>query len=244
VTDGLEIAERALSFATVDDAEALVMAERSGFARFAAGEVHQPTLIDNALVQLHLIREGRSAVASTNRTDDEGLAEVARRAADALDYASPNPELAPLAPPADYSAVEGYDEQTAALGADDQARLAEAAIGASDGFGLYGYFTSGVVELSIASTTGLRASQSSTDATCLALAADDSASGYAMQTSWRVEELDPAAVAAEAAEKAGRTRDAAEVEPTKFRAVLEPYAIAEILFYCSFDMFNGLALLE
>ena len=242
--EGLEVAERALSFATIDDAEALVASEHSGFARFAAGEVHQPTLIDNTSVLFHVMRDGRSAVATTNRTDDEGLAEVARRAADALQYASPDPELAPLAPPADYPAVEGYDEETAVLGADDQAKLAAAAIAASDGFGLYGYFTSGVTEVAIASSTGLRASRSSTDATCLALAADSQASGYAMQTSWRVDELDPAAVAAEAAAKAERTRGAVEVEPARFRAVLEPYAIAEILFYAAFDMFNGLALLE
>ena len=244
MTDALEVAERALSFATVEDAEALVSSEHSGFARFAAGEVHQPTLIDNTSVLLHFVRDGRSAVAATNRTDDEGLAELARRAAEALQYASPNPELAPLAPPAEYPAVEGYDEETAALGADGQARLADAAIQASNGFGLYGYFTSGVTELSIASSTGLRASRRSTDATCLALAADDEASGYAMRTSWRVGELDPAAVAAEAAEKAARTRGAAEIEPARFRAVLEPYAIAEILLYTAFDMFNGLALLE
>jgi PmbA protein len=244
VSEGLEVAERALSFATVDDAEALVASERSGFARFAAGEVHQPTLIDNTSVLVHVMRDGRSAVATTNRTDDEGLAEVARRATEALQYASPNPELAPLAPPAEYPAVEGYDEETAGLGADGQARLAAAAIDAADGFGLYGYFTSGVTEVAIASSTGVRASRRSTDATCLALAADDEASGYAMQTSWRVGALDPASVATEAAAKAARTRGAAEVEPARFRAVLEPYAIAEILLYAAFDMFNGLALLE
>ena len=33
MTDGLQIAERALSFATVDDAEALVSSEHSGLAR-------------------------------------------------------------------------------------------------------------------------------------------------------------------------------------------------------------------
>ncbi len=35
-----------------------------------------------------------------------------------------------------------------------------------------------------------------------------------------------------------------EVEPARYRAVLEPYAIAELLYYFSFDTFNGLGLLE
>jgi predicted Zn-dependent protease len=244
VTEALELAEQALALAEGDAAEAVVTSEHSGFARFAAGEVHQPTLIDDTVVQLHVIRDGRSGAATSNRTDADGLADLARRAAEAAASADPDPDLAPLAPAAALPQVEGYDEATAALGAGDQAKLAEAAIAAADGFGLYGFFTSGVCELAIASTTGLRAHERTTDATCLALAADDGASGYAEQTAWRAGAIDPAAVAREAVAKAERTRGGADAPPARYRAVLEPYAIAELLYYSSFDMFNGQALLE
>jgi len=242
--DALAIAERALALASGDEAEVVVGTERSGFARYAGSEVHQPTLIENAGVQLRLLRDGRAGLATTNRTDDEGLAELARRAADVVASASENPDLPPLASPASFPEIDGYDEETASLGAEDQARLAAAAIGASGDLDLYGYFTSGVCELAIASTTGLRASQRTTDATCLALAAGDGASGYAERTAWRAGEIDPAEVAEEAAGKAARTRGAQEAGPARYRAVLDPYAIAELLYYFSFDSLNGLALLE
>ena len=74
-----------------DEAEVVVTAERSGFARYAGSEVHQPTLIENASVQLRLVRDGRAGVATTNRTDDEGLAELVRRATDVVASASPEP---------------------------------------------------------------------------------------------------------------------------------------------------------
>jgi len=45
-------------------------------------------------------------------------------------------------------------------------------------------------------------------------------------------------------QKAGRTRNPAEFEPAAVRAVLEPYAVAELLDYFAFDAFNGLGLLE
>jgi PmbA protein len=244
VSDTLEIAERALALAGADQAEAVVTSERSGFARFAADEVHQPTLIDNVVVQLRIVSDGRSGAAATNRTEDDGLAALGRRAADAAASASPDPDLPPLAPPADFPTVEGYDEETAALGSGDQARLAEAAIAAGGDFGIYGFFTSGVTELAVASTTGLRAADRKTDATCLALAAVDGASGYATRTSWRAGEIDPADVAREAAERAARTRDAVDLPPARYRAVLEPYALGELLYYTAFDMFNGQALLE
>jgi PmbA protein len=244
MTEALEIAERALGHVSADEAEVVVGTERSGFARYAGSEVHQPTLIENTSIQLRLVGDGRAAVASTNRTDDEGLAGLARRAADALASASENPELPSLAPPAAFPEVAGYDEETAALGPEDQSQLAAAAIAASGDLDLYGYFTSAVCELAIASTTGLHASQRTTDATCLALAAGEGASGYALRTAWRSGEIDPAAVAEEAAAKASRTRGARDAEPAHYRAVLEPYAISELLYYFSFDTFNGLGLLE
>jgi PmbA protein len=241
--DALEIAERALAEADGRDAEVFVGTERSGFARYAGSEVHQPTLIENATVQLRLVDRQRAGIATTNRTDDEGLARLAARAAEVIAGATDDPDLPPLAPPAAFPAIEGFDPETAALGAGEQSQLAVAAISAAS-LPLYGFFTSGVCEQAIASTTGLRSMQRLTDATCLALAASDGASGYAIGTSWRVGELDPAAVAEEAAAKAARTRGALEVEPARYRAVLEPYAIAELLFYFSFDSLNGLGLLE
>jgi PmbA protein len=244
LTSALEIAERALEHASGHEAEVFVGTERSGFARYAASEVHQPTLVENAVVELRLVGDSRAGVASTNRTDDEGLTDLARRAAEVLANATDDPDLPPPAAQAEFPEIAGNDDETAALGAEDQARLAAAAIAAASEFDLYGFFTSGVCEQAIASTTGLRATQRTTDATCLALAAIDGASGYAIDTSWRADEIDPAAIAEEAAAKAARTRGARDAEPARYRAVLEPYAIAEILFYFSFDTFNGLGLLE
>jgi PmbA protein len=244
VSRALEIAEHALAQVSGDEAEVYVGTERSGFARYAASEIHQPTQVDDTSVQLRLIRGKRTAVSTTNRTDDAGLADLAQRAAEMVANASEDPELVPPAPPAEFPEVPGYDEATAALGPDDQARLAADAIGAAGDLELYGYFTSAVCEAALASTAGLRASQQTTDATCLALAAADGASGYAIRTAWRAAEIDPAGVAREAAEKAERTRGAVELEPGRYRAVLEPYALSELLYYFSFDSLNGLALLE
>jgi predicted Zn-dependent protease len=244
LTSALEIAESALSFVTRGEAEVYVGTERSGFARYAGSEVHQPTLVDNAEVQLRVVDGALAGVATTNRTDDEGLAALARRAAEVVANASEDPEVVPPAPPAEHPQVEGYDEATAALGPDDQARLAAAAIGAAGELALYGYFTSGVVETAIATSTGLRVSQSSTDATCLALAANDGASGYAMRTAWRADEIDTAAVAREAVAKAEGTHGAVEIEPGRYRAVLEPYALADLLYWFSFDSLNALGFLE
>jgi PmbA protein len=230
--------------AEADEAEALVHSERSGLARYAASEVHEPTLVEDTFVRLRVVRDGKVGAAVTNRVDAEGLSELAGRAAAVADNTRRDPDFPGFAPPAPLPAVEGYDEETAALGADDQARLAAGAIGAANGFGMYGYFTSGVTELAIASTTGTATDQTVTDAVCLCLAASDDASGYAVRTGWRVSAVDVEDAGREASEKAARTRGAGDLDNGHYRAVLEPYAVAELLLWFGYDSFGGLGFVE
>jgi PmbA protein len=241
--NALEVAKAALD--TVEgQAEAVAHVEHSGLARFAGSEVHQPTLIENALVTLRVVHDNRVGVATTNKLDAAGLAELARRAADAAESAPPDETFPGLAPPVDPPAVEGFDQATAVLGPADQARLAAAAIDAGGDVPVFGFFTSAVSELAVMSTTGLTVHQRMTDATALVVAADEHGSGYAEQTAWRVGGIDPTAVARAAAEKAQRTRGAAEIDPGVYRVVLEPYAFADLLDYFSHDSFGALGLLD
>ena len=243
MSETLDLAERALQAAEGDEALVLVHSERSGMARFAGSEVHQPTLIENEVVELQIARDGRVGLAAANRTDDEGLRELAARAGEAADSAPSDPDFPGLAPPAEAPKVEGCDEGLAELAPEEQARLAAAAIDASE-LDLYGFFTSGLTELALASTTGLALSQRMTDASVLTLAAVDGASGYAEQTAWRLEDIDPAETARTAVAKAERTRGAIELEPGSYATVFEPYAFAELLLYFAYDAFGALGLLE
>jgi predicted Zn-dependent protease len=246
VSTALEIASRALTHAAraADEAEASVHSERSGLARFAGSTQHQPTLVDDTNVTVRAVRDRRVGVAVTNRTSEDGLREVAARAADAAERIREDPDFPGLPEPATPPDLDGYDDETAALGPAEQARLAAAAIAATGETPAYGFFTSGSTELAVASTTGLEASQRVTDATVLVLAAAEGLSGYATQTSSAVSKVDPEACAREAAEKAARTSGAGELEPGVYRAVLEPYALGEMLQYFAWDTFGALGLLE
>jgi PmbA protein len=101
-----------------------------------------------------------------------------------------------------------------------------------------------VTEIALASVTGLSAQQELTDAVCICLAAAEEASGWEEQTHWRVGDVDPAEAGRGAAEIAARTRGAAEVEPGSYRAVLGPYAVAELLRWFSYDSLGAYGFLE
>ena len=243
----IEVAVRALAHAAAaaDEAEVSVHSERSGLARFAGSVQHQPTLVEDTIVTVRTVRDRRVGVAVTNRTGDDGLRQVAARAADAAEGMRADPDFPglpkrPTTPPS----TDGYDDETAALGPAEQARLAAAAIAATGDTPAYGFFTSGTTELAVASTTGLETSQSVTDATVLVLAAAEGLSGYATQTSSAVSGVDPEASGTEAATKAARTTGAGALEPGVYRAVLEPYALGEMLQYFAWDSFGALGFLE
>src|SRR5262249_35729516 len=140
--------------------------------------------------------------------------------------------------------ADGTEEETAPPSAADQPRLAAAAIEAAGDTPVYGFFTSGVSTVAVATSAGFGGEQTSTDATALALAATQDASGYAEQTSWGVRHVDPAKVARDAVELAARTAGAGELEPASYRAVLGPYALGELLQNFAEDAFSGLGLLE
>ena len=223
VVNALDVGESARSIPAGGEAEAVAHVEHSGLARFAGSEVHQPTLIENAMVTLRVV-----ARQSRRRRDDEqdrraGLAELARRAADAAESSPPDESFPGLAPPADPPDVEGYDEETAALGPGDQARLAAAAIDAGGDVPVYGFFTSAVSELAVVSSTGLSVHQRMTDATALVVAADENGSGYAEQTAWRAGGIDPSRRRAggrrEGAANERRRGDRARRVPRSARAV-------------------------
>ncbi|MDX6484970.1 MAG: hypothetical protein QOF43_123, partial [Gaiellaceae bacterium] len=125
--NAIDVAKAALEVAGAE-AEAVAHVEHSGLARFAGSEVHQPTLIVNTMFTIRVVQDNRAGVATTNKIDAKGLAEVVERARAAASSSPPDDAFPGLAPPAELPTVEGYDEDTARLGPEEQAQLAGAAI--------------------------------------------------------------------------------------------------------------------
>jgi len=72
VSRALDLAEEALRAAEGDEAEVLVHAERSGVARFANSIVHQPTLVDDAMVRIRIVRDGKVGSVFTSSNTQHG----------------------------------------------------------------------------------------------------------------------------------------------------------------------------
>ena len=245
----LETAERALALAGAGDFQVTVVRERSLMSRFARSAPTQATEVDDTSVEILVVRDGHTALASTNRLDDDALQATARRAdaaARASAVAGPGgyPGLAGPAP--EPPAHDGFDADTARL---DPAVAGGAlrtafAIAAEHGLEAFGTWTAGAVRTAIASTTGVRLDEEVTDAFMKVICrAPDGRSGFASATAQAAAGIDPATVGRRAASKVSG-EPLAELGPGSYPVVLEPEAVAVLLEFLGALALNGLTHVE
>ncbi|HEV7806115.1 MAG TPA: metallopeptidase TldD-related protein [Solirubrobacteraceae bacterium] len=243
----LDIAERALAIAAQAGAEiqVTVVRERSLMSRYARSAPTQATSVDDTTVEILCLCDGHTAIASTNRLDDDALRDTAARAAAAARaVAASGPGTHPgLARPATPLPHDGFDEQTAQL--DPQlaatALAAAFAVAAEHGLEAFGVWTAGDVRTAIASTTGLRLDDRVSDSFMKVVCRDrDGRSGYAVDAAVAATAIDPEAVAWRAAAKVS-PEPLAELGPGSYPVVLEPEAVGQLLEFLGDLAHNGLA---
>ncbi|HET7581377.1 MAG TPA: TldD/PmbA family protein [Candidatus Limnocylindria bacterium] len=231
------------------EAEALYLARDAALTRFAGSRIHQNVSEHDATLRLRVVDGGRTGVASTNRLDDQGLAEVVARAQEICRRSAPNSEMPPLAP-AEAGCGEsdlGYVAATAEAEPDRRAEGARAVIAAAQAADLVasGAFSTEASTIAIANSNGLRSQHTSTQAKLLTvMTGQDRASGYAQAIGSDIGAIDASAVGEEAADKAVRSVGATDLEPGEYDVILEEYAVQTILEYLSFAGFSALAVEE
>jgi predicted Zn-dependent protease len=241
----LQLAERALA-KTDFEAQATVVAERSLLSRFARSAPTQATFVDDVSVEVLAVVDGHTAGATTNSTDDEALAEAARRAhAAATAAARGGPGEYPGLPlPRPVAAKHaGYDSATAAL---DPAVAGDALAAAFEvcgeqGLEAFGVWTAGEVVTAIASSTGIASSDAVTDAHMKVICRDARGrSGYAAATGVSFGAIDATSLARTAAGKVS-AEEATTLAPGEYPVVLDADAVGTLLEFLGDLAFNGLA---
>jgi PmbA protein len=246
----LELAQRAVAAAR-GDALAYVVRERSLTLRFADGRPTQATAVDDATVELAVVRDGHVGRASTNERDKAALAacssraEAAAEAAAATSRPGPHPgfgasEGALAAGPRRH---RGHDGATAALEpALGGAALHDVfAVAARHALSAHGIWSAAEEERAVA-TAGAALLDRSTDAFMKVICiAPSGRSGYASRTAVASGALEPERLAERAAAKALRGSEAAELPPGEYPVVFEPHAVGWLLDLLAGTALNGLA---
>jgi predicted Zn-dependent protease len=216
------------------DALVAIRSSREGNTRFAINEISSSGDVDRMTIALTVQLGQRSATAQTNQQDDRSIDDLVASALRMARLSPENPEQMPLLGRQSYvPASHPADPATAKLTADGRAKAVGAALSAAEGSKVViaGFMSHGSHSVALATTEGLSAYHTWTTATfsCTARTADASGSGWAGTGSNRMADLDPAALAKIAVDKATASARSTRLDPGRYTVILEPAAVANLL---------------
>jgi predicted Zn-dependent protease len=226
------------------DAEAVVERDAFALTRFANSFIHQNVADESAMVWLRLHADGRTAGGSTNRTDADGLADLVSRTVEAVRLAPADPAWPGLAPPAPLTGAPDFDPATAAASPAERAERVRAFVDAAGGLTTAGYCRTLDWASAFANSAGQSVECRTSDASMDGIARLDGCDGVARIASSRLSDVDGAVLGARAAAKARAGTGAVELPPGRYEVVMEPGAVADLLFNLALYGFNGKAFVE
>jgi predicted Zn-dependent protease len=249
--DALALADAALARVMRDgvtEAEALVMAEDSALTRFANSEIHQNVAESNVTINLRVVVGKRVGVASSGRTDEDGLSRLAENAVSIARVVEELDDWGGLPGPTEIGNVPAaFSRATAEASPEFRAEAVRAVIGAADEAGVtaFGSFATGMESNAIANSNGARAAGTRTTSQLITVSmGPGGGTGYAEAAAVDASTIDAAAIGREAAGKARATADAVTVEPGDYPVVLEEYAVVDLLDMLGYLGFSALAVQE
>ncbi len=238
-----ELARRAVTLTSADEAEALVVAETSALTRFANNRINQNVAEDNALVNVRAVIGKRIGVASTNRLDDASLSACCEAAAAAARVAPEDGRFVGLPGPEETVHVERSSAATGACTPEERAEAVAHIIEPSQTRGLTaaGKVRTARNVIAVANSRGVDVGSEITGAQATVLSMGETGSGWSSWLSRDVSELDASSLGEEAAALAVRTENPASLEPGAYRVVLGPEAVADIMDFLGYVGFSAKA---
>lgn len=226
--------KKVLSFSKADELAATLNGGRTANTRFGVNSANTNGDTDNLTLAVNAHFGQRGGVATTNTLDDAGLEKVVRAAEEIAKLRPEDPEQMPFLDKQTYEEIkDGFDEATynadAKMRADGISKTIESAraknLVAAGIFDNQGGFTAQ------ANTRGNfgHSINSQASYTTTVRTPDGQGSGWASAMSYRIRDIDAAAVGARAIEKAEKSQNPVAIEPGKYTVILEPNAAGDLI---------------
>jgi PmbA protein len=232
-----EIAERILRLSEAEETEVEISATTDALTRFANNTIHQNVAEQTLHISVRAVVDGRTARATTNKTDEESLRRVTDAARNLARVRPQDPDLLPMLGPQKIPKVQRFFERTAAATPAERAtavaRVVKAA--AKAGQTAAGIFSTGFEETALANSKGLFAHYEQTRAEFSITVMEETSAGWAKANSPNISEIDPGALAETASHKAAASRAPRELRPDHYVAILEPAAVLDLVGFLFYD---------
>lgn len=230
-----------LAKSKADQTEIVFIGTRSGLTRFANSTIHQNVYESNNRIFFRSVIGNRVGVSSSNSPDGANLLKALE---DSYEIATAQPEkkgFAGLPKPAKYKELNTFDEVTAAFTPMARAKKVKQIIKKAESkkFTTAGAFSTSHGEIAVINSNGVQAYQPFTAASTNIVVMSDTSSGYASDTSRKVEDIDFEHLADTAVDKCYLSQNPISVDAGDYEVILEPAAISEALEWLNYVSFGS-----
>src|SRR5215470_6357576 len=239
------IAERVLKLSNADEIEVEIDATADALTRFANNVIHQNVADQTLSISVRAVVDGRTARASTNKTDEESLQRVVASAVSLARNEPKDPDLLPMLRAQKYQKVERFFASTAEMTPQDRAHAVKRVCQMADKNKqtAAGIFSCGSMHSLLANSKGLRARHQQTRSEFSVTILEPNSSGWAKANSPDIRNIDPDDLAARASRKCADSRNPREIPAGNYTTILEPPAVLDLVGFLFYD-FAGTAVLD
>ncbi len=228
------LSEKIVKMSKADAINVTINAGLNTNVRFAANQMSTAGSIVDATVAVVSAFGPKHAVVTTNDLSDEALKRTVEQAERLAKLAPDDPESMPELDPQKYVSVNGWFDVTAELSATDRAKAALSALEPARAAGdvtAAGFLIIGAGMTSVANQKGMFGYFRSTSAnyTLTVRTKDGTGSGWAAADHPDWKQIDVAAVAKRAIDKARASRNPQKVEPGRYTVILEAQGVGDLV---------------
>lgn len=243
-----EIFEKVKKLTSADEVEMLVSGGRHSLTRFANNGIIQNVSDEGVTLSIRTVMEGRTARATTSRSDDESIKRAVEAAERFTRVQERDPDLLPMAEKqAARSGPSRHFAQTAALTPEDRAEVVGkiVSIAKKNDLVTAGIYATNDSFEGVFNSNGLAAFHQQTHAEIsITMLADKlGSSGWQKANSPNASSVDGARMAEVAAEKALGSAKPREIPPGPYTVILEPSAVLDLVGFMMWD-FGGQSVLD
>lgn len=208
-------------------------------SRFANNGMTQNQAPDYTEISVRVVKDGRQARLSSDDLSQQAIKSLMDDALDTIDYLEADPDLLPL--PGEQKVEKNlpkrFDKATAELSADERATAIKEIIEIAEAKDLQaaGIVSSGGGITVIGNSRGLFACHKETQAECSVTMSKNGSTGWAKADEVSFASVDFEKLAERAADKALKNVDPVEIPPGKYRVILEPSAVIDLVSYLAMD---------
>ncbi len=246
------VAETTVDFAVkhkVGQAQASVFLSDSALTRFANSQIHQNVAEKSGAVAIKVVLDKKISTVRVNTLEQKAVEKAVLQAIKIAKASSPTKDFKSLPKPEKWAPVKGaYDKRTAECDPAFRAEKVKEAIEAAHSKSskvraVAGYLSTEAMGFAVANSLGVLAwadlTGTAMKTTVMSRSGESESSSSAEIHSRRVKDVDPKALADDAADKSVRGLNPVKIEPGEYVVVLSPTAVSTLLLFIGFVGFSA-----